>query len=75
MDKIGKVINMIDQSLNTKERRHLVGGILMSVSMLFGGLSITVLSLRGDRTDNLEMIHSEEDGTYMIKSKKESYHV
>lgn len=61
MDRIDKIIAAIDQSLNTKERRHIVGGFLMSVSLLFGGLSITVLSLRGERTDNLKMIYSDDE--------------
>lgn len=55
---------MIDHSLNTKKKRHIAGGILMSVSLLFGGLAMTVLSMRSepneDQNDSgYELIYSE----------------
>lgn len=37
---------MIDHSLNTKTKRHIAGGILMSISLLFGGLAITIMTVR-----------------------------
>lgn len=37
---------MLDYTLNTKKKRHIAGGILMSVSVLFGGLAITVMTLK-----------------------------
>lgn len=37
---------MIDHSLNTKQKRHIAGGILMSISLLFGGLAITIMTIR-----------------------------
>lgn len=37
---------MLDQSLNTKKKRHIAGGVLMSISLLFGGLAITVITLK-----------------------------
>ena len=36
---------MIDHILDTKRKRHLAGGILLSVSLLFGGLAITVFTV------------------------------
>lgn len=39
---------MLDYALNTKKKRHIAGGILMSVSLLFGGLAITVISLKNE---------------------------
>jgi len=37
---------MLEGSLNTKTKRHIAGGILMSISLLFGGLAITVITLK-----------------------------
>jgi hypothetical protein len=46
MDRLESILSMIDYSLNTKRKRHIAGGILMSVSLLFGGLAVTVMSLK-----------------------------
>lgn len=46
MDRLERVLYMLEESLNTKTKKHIAGGILMSVSLLFGGLAITVLSLK-----------------------------
>ena len=35
----------IDEMLDTKRKRHITGGILLSISALFGGLAITVMSI------------------------------
>ena len=37
---------MLDHALNTKKKRHIAGGILMSISLLFGGLAVTVMTLK-----------------------------
>lgn len=37
---------MLDYALNTKKKRHIAGGILMSVSLLFGGLAVTIMTLK-----------------------------
>lgn len=37
---------MLDQSLDTKKKRHIAGGILMSISVLFGGLAFTVMTVK-----------------------------
>ena len=56
---------MIDRSLNTKKKRHIAGGILMSVSLLFGGLAMTVLSVKSEQNEDqddsgeYELIYSE----------------
>ena len=39
---------MVDHALNAKKKRHIAGGILLSVSLLFGGLAITVISLKNE---------------------------
>ena len=37
---------MLDRSLNTKKKRRIAGGVLISISLLFGGLAATVMLLR-----------------------------
>lgn len=39
------LLDMFDNILDTKKKRHVVGGILMSVSLFFGGLAITVITI------------------------------
>ena len=34
--------------LNSKRKRHIVGGILISMSTLFAGLAVTVMSIKED---------------------------
>ena len=45
MEKFEIFISALDYTLNTKRKRHIAGGILLSVSMLFGGLAITIMTL------------------------------
>lgn len=40
------LISMLDHALNTKKKRHIAGGVLVSVSLLFGGLAITVITMK-----------------------------
>ena len=46
MNRLEAIVSMLDYSLNTKRKRHIVGGILMSMSLLFGGLSVTIMTLK-----------------------------
>jgi len=52
MYRLEELISMLDEALNTKAKRHLAGGVLMSISLLFGGLAITIMTIRED--DNNE---------------------
>ena len=45
MEGLDNIIYMLDEMLDTKRKRHITGGILLSISALFGGLAITVMSL------------------------------
>ncbi len=45
MDRVDMTVSVLDNILNSKRKRHIAGGILLSVSLLFGGLAITALSL------------------------------
>lgn len=48
MESVDELIFALDNILDTKRKRHIVGGILLSASALFGGLAITVLTIRSD---------------------------
>lgn len=46
MHRIEIILSMLDRTLDTKKKRHIAGGILMSVSILFGGLAFTVMTVK-----------------------------
>lgn len=46
MNRLEAALHMLDQSLSTNKKRHIVGGILMSVSVLFVSLAFTVMTLK-----------------------------
>lgn len=45
MEGFENLVSMLDYVLDTKRKRHITGGILLSISLLFGGLAITVMSI------------------------------
>lgn len=51
MNRFDDVISMLGYSLDTKIKQHLVGGILVSVSLLFGGLAITVITIKSEEVN------------------------
>lgn len=38
-----RIVTMLDYAMNTKRKRFVIGGMLLSLSLLFGGLAFTVL--------------------------------
>lgn len=48
MDGLANLISMLDYVLDSKRKRHITGGILLSVSLLFGGLALTVMTINND---------------------------
>ena len=52
MYRIEEILSMLDHALNTKAKKHIAGGILMSMSLMFGGLAITVLTLKREEENN-----------------------
>lgn len=42
---------MLDNTLNTRTKRHIVGGVLLSVSLLFGGLALTIMTLKTEENE------------------------
>lgn len=47
---------MLDHSLNTNKKRHLAGGVLLSISLLFGGLALTIMTLKTEDKELEEYI-------------------
>jgi hypothetical protein len=48
MDRLNYIVAMLERTLGTRNRRHIMGGALVSVSLLFGGLALTVMTIRTD---------------------------
>lgn len=43
---------MLEYALNTKTKKHLAGGILLSTSLFLGSLAITVLTLKMEENND-----------------------
>ena len=52
MDGIGNFISMMDYILDTKRKRHITGGILLSASLLIGGLALTVMTIQNEEDED-----------------------
>lgn len=51
MDGLDNIVAMLDYILDSKHKRHIVGGLLLSTSALFAGLAATVITIREDEND------------------------
>ena len=55
MESFESMLNMIDYTLDTDRKRHIAGGILLSMSVLFGGLALTVITINmTEESDELQ---------------------
>lgn len=48
MEGFESTIAALDAILNTARKRHITGGILLSISMMFGGLALTTMTIKND---------------------------
>jgi hypothetical protein len=48
MDLLENILFALDGMLDTKRKRHITGGILLSASLLFGGLSMTAFTIKSE---------------------------
>ena len=55
MDRLNYIVAMLEQTLGTRSKRHIMGGALISVSLLFGGLALTVMTLKTEDIDENEL--------------------
>ena len=54
MDRLNYIVMMLEKTLGTRSKRHIMDGALVSVSLLFGGLALTVMTLKTDNTNEGE---------------------
>lgn len=54
MDRLNNIVAMLEKTLGTKSKRHILGGALISVSLLFSGLALTVITLKTDEKENID---------------------
>ena len=54
MDRLKRVVSTLEHLLSTKEKRHIIGGIMLSASVFFGGLALTVMSAKIEEKDDDE---------------------
>lgn len=48
MDLLEMMMEALDRILDTQRKRHIAGGLLLSASALFGGLAVTVLTIKNE---------------------------
>lgn len=46
MYRLEELLDIAEFVTNTKQKRHIVGGVLMSFSILFGGLALTTFLIK-----------------------------
>ena len=51
MDDIENVILTLDSLLDSKRKRHIIGGMMISISLLFGGLAFTIMTLKNEEDE------------------------
>ena len=52
MNRLEGAVASIDYLMSTKRKRHIMGGLLLSASMLFAGLAFTVVTLKPEEQEN-----------------------
>ena len=53
MYRLEEILSMLDHSLDTKKKRHITGGVLLSISLLFGGLAFTIITIKTEDNDDV----------------------
>lgn len=51
MREFEALMALLDVTLDSKRKRHIIGGVLLSVSMLFGGLALTAMTLKPEEKE------------------------
>ena len=51
---IGNLLCYFDELLDNKRKRHILGGTLISLSALFGGLGVTVITISKEEDNRYE---------------------
>lgn len=53
MYRLEEILLILDQSLNTKKKRHIEGGVLMSISLFFGGVALTIITIKSEDNNDV----------------------
>ena len=53
MERIEEILSVLNYTLDTRAKRQIVGGVLVSISLLFGGLAVTIITLKTE-DENVE---------------------
>lgn len=54
MDRLERIVSTLSYVMSNKRKRHIVGGIMLSVSLLFGGLALTVITIKNEEQEDDE---------------------
>lgn len=54
MDRLEEAMSTIVYLTGNRKKRHIIGGVLLSVSLLFGGLAMTVMSIKNEEINDHE---------------------
>lgn len=54
MEGLTNFVSMLDYILDSQRKHHIVGGILLSAPLLFGGLAMTVMSIKDEEGNSDE---------------------
>lgn len=52
MYRFEEILLALDHSLDSKKRRHIMGGVLLSISLLFGGVAVTIITLKTEENED-----------------------
>lgn len=52
MESTANLISMLDYVVDSKRKRHITGGLLLSAALLFGSMAITIMSIKDEEDDN-----------------------
>ena len=55
IDKLGYFLDSIDALLNSARKRHLFGGLLMSMAFLCGSMAITVITTKDEKYEQFDI--------------------
>lgn len=64
MDRLNHIVMMLEKTLGTRSKRHILGGTLISVSLLFSGLALTVMTLKTEDKEDKEDNDNDELQVY-----------
>lgn len=55
METLKGIVATLEHIVNTDRKKHIVGGVLLSASIFFGGLALTVMSIKKEDKDVSEI--------------------